>query len=263
VERGRVFDRVAAEYDRVRPGYPAELIDAALAGAEVRRVLEVGCGTGQLTEALSARDLEVEAVEPGANLAALARRRVPALHVHAGRFEDVALPEAAYDAVFSATAFHWVDVSVGWAKAAAVLRPRGRLALLAHVYVSDPQVRPAQAALSEAYGEDWSFPTDDEVLAAARAARHNISEVWNAFTSADATPQALELFDEARIEARLLREELDADALLALQRTTSTHLTLPPDRLEAVERAILELVDSLGGRYPIRRLAVLAVAERR
>ena len=263
MERGLVFDRVAAEYDRVRPGYPAELIDAALAGAEVRRVLEVGCGTGQLTEALAARGLEVEAVEPGANLAALARRRVPELRIRAGRFEDVALPQAGYDAVFSATAFHWVDTSLGWAKAAAVLRPRGRLALLAHVYVSDAEVRPAQIALSKAYGEDWSFPTDEEVLAAALTARHNISEVWKAFTWADASPRAAELFGEARIEARLLRYELDAHAFLALQRTTSTHLTLPPDRLEAVEQAILGLVDSLGGRYPIRRLAVLAVAERR
>src|SRR5437868_4826158 len=126
VERGLVFDRVAEEYDRVRPGYPAELIDSALAGAEIRRVLEVGCGTGQLTGALAARGLEVEAVEPGANLAALARRRVPGLRVHSRRFEDVALPEAAYDAVFSATAFHWVDPAVGWAKAARILRPGGR-----------------------------------------------------------------------------------------------------------------------------------------
>src|SRR5207244_877802 len=118
VEPGLVFDRVAAEYDRVRPGYLPELVDAALAGAAIRRVLEVGCGTGQLTEALAARGLDVEAVEPGANLAELARRRVPSLEVHAGRFEDVELPESAYDALFSATAFHWVKPEIGWRKAA-------------------------------------------------------------------------------------------------------------------------------------------------
>jgi SAM-dependent methyltransferase len=264
VERGLVFDRVAEEYERVRPGYPPELVDAALAGAEIRRVLEVGCGTGQLTEALAARGLDVEAVEPGANLAALARRRAPGLRVHAGRFEDVVLAEGAYDAVFSATAFHWVDPAVGWAKVAAVLRPGGRVALLAHVYVSDAEVLPAQRALSDAYGASWAFPAAEEALAAAVSRRNNISEVWAGLAySAESRDEAAELFGETRLEARPLRYDLDAAAFLALQRTTSTHLTLAPDRVEAVEQAIVDLVAALGGRYPIRQLAVLAVAERR
>jgi SAM-dependent methyltransferase len=263
VERGLVFDRIAEEYDRVRPGYPPELVDAALAGAEIGRVLEVGSGTGQLTEALAARGLDVEAVEPGANLAALAQRRVPGLRVHAGRFEDVTLPQESYDAVFSATAFHWVDPAVGWAKVAAVLRPRGRFALLAHVYVSDAEVRSVQQALSVAYGESWTFPSAEDVLAEAAAHRGNISEVWAALSSAKARGEAAELFGEARVEARPLHHDLDADAFLALQRTTSTHLMLEPDRVGAVEQAILDLIAARGGRYPIRQLAVLAVAERR
>jgi ubiquinone/menaquinone biosynthesis C-methylase UbiE len=63
---GRVFDAVAAEYDRSRPTYPDELVDAAceLAGsANGDEVLEVGCGTGQLTRSLVARGLHVTAVE--------------------------------------------------------------------------------------------------------------------------------------------------------------------------------------------------------
>jgi SAM-dependent methyltransferase len=263
MERGLVFDRVAAEYDRVRPGYPEELIDAALAGAEIRRVLEVGCGTGQLTAALAARGLEVEAVEPGANLAARAQRRVPGLCLYAGRFEDVELPAGAFDAVFSATAFHWVDPDVGWTKAAALLRPGGRFALLTHVPVSDDDVRPAQQELARIYGENWSFRSEQAVLAEAASRRANISAVWESLTWAESRDEAASRFGETRIEGRLLRYDLDASALLALQRTTSTHLVLPPERVEPVERAIADLVDSLGGIYPIRQLAVLAVAERR
>ena len=263
MERGLVFDRIAEEYDRVRPGYPPELVDEALAGAEIRRVLEVGCGTGQLTQALAARGLEVDAVEPGANLAALAQRRVPSLRVRAGRFEDVALPPESYDAVFSATAFHWIDPAVGWATVAAALRRGGRFALLAHVYVSDAEVRPAQQALSDAYGESWTFPTAENVLAETAAHRRNISEVWAALSTAKPRDEAAELFSEARIEARELHCDLDAKAFLALQRTTSAHLTLDPDRVGPVERAIVDLIESRGGTYPIRQLAVLAVAERR
>ena len=59
------------------------------------------------------------------------------MRFHVARFEDVALPEGAYDAVFSATAFHWVDPAVGWRKAAAHLVPGGVLALLTHVGLRD------------------------------------------------------------------------------------------------------------------------------
>src|ERR1700757_3545541 len=76
---GKVFDEIAAEYDRRRPAYPDELIDQACQVAGIGRgdyVLEVGCGTGQLTRGLVARALHVTAVEPGKSLMALARQNL-------------------------------------------------------------------------------------------------------------------------------------------------------------------------------------------
>jgi SAM-dependent methyltransferase len=52
-----VFNEIADEYDRHRPAYPDALIDRACDAAAVApraRVLEIGCGTGQLTRSSTA-----------------------------------------------------------------------------------------------------------------------------------------------------------------------------------------------------------------
>nr|MBA2332919.1 class I SAM-dependent methyltransferase [Actinomycetota bacterium] len=127
--RGEVFDDVAQAYDDVRSGYPAALVDAALEQGGLTAgspVVEVGCGTGKLTELLVERGLCVEAVDPGPRMIDVARRRVAGSRLarfHVSRFEDVELPAGSFEAVFSATAFHWVDPAVGWREAARLLLP--------------------------------------------------------------------------------------------------------------------------------------------
>ncbi len=261
---GLSFDRVAELYDRVRPAYPEALLDFATEGRQIQDALEVGCGPGQLTAALVERGFRVQAVEPGEELAARARVRAPGAVVRVGRFEDVALPAAAFDAVFSASAFHWVDPAVGWKKVARVLRRPGVLALLSHVFITDDRARPAQQALLDIYRADWRMRTEEELVERALELRGNISDVWAWLENpAIALPEAAQLFGDVRIHAVPEQSEFTASELLDLQRTTSTHLHLDAADRERVEREIVRLVDDLGGRYPIRLLAVAAVSERR
>src|ERR1700761_3507034 len=110
---GRTFDAIAAEYDRHRPTYPDELVDRACAIAGLGtgdRVLEIGCGSGQLTRSLLARGLRVTAVEPGAQLLELAVRNLAGagqVEFCGSLFEDCTFDPASFAAVFSAAAFHW------------------------------------------------------------------------------------------------------------------------------------------------------------
>src|SRR6202165_601533 len=131
-----LFDRAAELYDASRQGYPDELVEfmAATAGLEAASaVLEVGCGTGQLTEQLTRYDFTVTAIDIAPSMIAAARRRLRRApgRFEVASFEDFVAPEASFDLVVSATAFHWVDPEVKFDKPARLLRPGGWLALLA------------------------------------------------------------------------------------------------------------------------------------
>jgi ubiquinone/menaquinone biosynthesis C-methylase UbiE len=109
------FNQVAELYGRTRPGYPAELLTdlAELAGIGPGcRVLEIGWGTRQRTLPLAEWGCEIAALDIGAEMAALALRKLvhyPAARVIVAAFEGRRLPEQPFDAVVSATALHWLD----------------------------------------------------------------------------------------------------------------------------------------------------------
>ena len=94
-------------------------------------VLEVGCGTGQLTRRLVISGCALTAVDLGPAMVARARRNVPEVVTFVvSPFEDLDVPPSTYQLIVSATAFHWIDPEVGFTRAARLLRPGGWLALL-------------------------------------------------------------------------------------------------------------------------------------
>jgi SAM-dependent methyltransferase len=262
---GQVFDQVAKAYDEARPGYPQALVDLALERGGLvsgARVLEVGCGTGKLTELLVTRGLHVDAVDPGENMIAAARRRVgpsDAVTFHLGRFEDIALPEGAFDAVFSATAFHWVDPAVGWAKAARHLRPGGLLALLVYLHIRDDRssgfeedLRAVVERHAPELAAEWRPPHElDDLLARARERRGNASEVWDFLMGEGrhglAVPEAAVLYDGVEVASRLETVERTADEMIARLRTTSFYFRLDPARREAFEEDDRRVIERHGG----------------
>ncbi|HEY7106457.1 MAG TPA: methyltransferase domain-containing protein [Acidimicrobiia bacterium] len=137
--RRESFDRVADVYDRHRPAPPVDVVDAIVASCDLHegsRVLEIGCGTGQLSVPLAQRGVDLVAVELGSRLAAIARRNLsdlPNARVETGSFEEWSLRDRTFDAVVCANAFHWLDPDVRFTKTASALRTGGALAIL-HVH---------------------------------------------------------------------------------------------------------------------------------
>jgi SAM-dependent methyltransferase len=260
---------VAAEYDRARPGYPASLVDAACSAGGLDRgshVVEVGCGTGKLTGALAERGLRVEAVDPGAELVEIGRRRLGSASVrfHVARFEDVDLPAGAFDAVFSAAAFHWIDPAVGWSKAARLLRSGGLLALLMHTGGPNLLGLPAGlAAWREVLPEAATWqPRDAETLwAGVEPRRHNVSELWAWLERRDlARADAAQLFEHADVTRLPIEREATSEDVLAFVRTTSAYLSLDAARRTLLERRLSAVVEDAGVTYRWTTSAVLVTA---
>ena len=150
---GRVFNEIAVEYDRNRPPYPDALVDRACAVAQIGDgdwVLEIGCGTGQLTRSLLARGLRVTALEPGEQLLDIAEENLKDagdVEFVNARLEDTQLPRERYRAVFSASAIHWVDPDLGWRRIADALAPNGTLALIQYFGLQEQRSVDDQEAL--------------------------------------------------------------------------------------------------------------------
>jgi len=129
------FDEIVAGYDRIRPEYPAALLSDVFeyAQADVRKkALEIGAGTGKATKSFLAAGYDVTAVEIGANMAAFLQERFGEcgnFSVINESFEEAALENGAYDLIYAATSFHWVEAEIGCPKALRLLRDGGAFAL--------------------------------------------------------------------------------------------------------------------------------------
>jgi hypothetical protein len=91
----------------------------------------------------------VTALEPGAALAAVARRNVPEANVVERTFERWE-PDGRYDLVVAATSWHWVDPEHRYRKAADVARA---LAVLGTQHVHPPDSDPFFAEIQDVYVE--------------------------------------------------------------------------------------------------------------
>jgi SAM-dependent methyltransferase len=273
---GKVFDEIAAEYDRHRPAYPDELIDQACRVAGIGRgdqVLEVGCGSGQLTRGLLARGLHVTALEPGQSLIALARRNLEgagAVEFVNARFEDALLPGEQFQAVFSASAFHWIDPAVSWQKAADVLVPGGTLALVQYFGLDEPRSRDDQEAALAAIRKvapdiaaNWPAYRDlDATLAGVEQRRGNVSQAWAWLGSYDlGQDYAGRLFGDLQVAVMPKLIEQTPDELNAVIRTMSFYAQLSPGQRQALEREYEAIYERLG--RPIRASMVAAVVTAR
>jgi ubiquinone/menaquinone biosynthesis C-methylase UbiE len=208
-----LFDGIAERYEDSRPGYPARVTDfvtttAALAPGAA--VLEIGCGTGQLTERLAGHGFRLTAIDIGPSMVAAARRRIneTAVSFQATSFEDLDAADASFDLVISSAAFHWIDPEVAFGKSARLLRPGGWLTLLG---TEERYHHPVGAALDDLW------------------IRHgDTGGAWNRRPSDPGAITATGLFRPPVCLADSQPATLTPDEIIGLESTRATFLSWPP-----------------------------------
>ncbi|MCW5775639.1 MAG: class I SAM-dependent methyltransferase [Phycisphaeraceae bacterium] len=199
----RFSDR-AADYARFRPTYPAEAIDAILAGMPALArggalqapivAADVGAGTGISARLLAERGVRVIAIEPNDAMRAAAEPH-PLIEWRSGAAEATGLPGASLDLVLCAQSYHWFEPGAACREFARILRPGGRLALMWNDGdETDPVARGYYDLVREA--SDGAGPTSHQ--------------------SAARNPTLAPPFDPARVRRLRFRNEqrLDESALI-------------------------------------------------
>lgn len=252
---GWTFDTQATAYDRWRPTYVAALYRDIFEYMPLdghSRALEIGSATGQATRPILDTGCHVTAVEPGANLAALAKHNFagyPNFDVSVSKFEDCALPEGAFDLAYSASAFHWVPEQIGYENVFHALKPGGAFARFAN----HPYPAPEDATLN-----------DDIQLAYARYMPGNELGLPYTAQAAQASAQLAAKYGFCDIEYHLYhrRRVFSASEYVALLSTYSDHIVLSEHDRSRFMREIEDAINRHGGYFALDDTIELGLARK-
>jgi len=244
--RALSFGGIAELYDRARPSYPEALIDA-LIDLSPRRVLDVGCGTGKVARLLADRGCDILGVEPDPSMAAIARGH--GIAVEESTFETWEPRGRVFDLIVSGQAWHWVNPTLGVAKAGSVLRPGGHLAVFWNRGWPDTGVREKLDAVYMRLAPE---------IAATNVAINPIDE------PEDRLHEFVEggMFTGVEAQGYPWDTVYDRASWLELIATHSDHVRLPDGRRRALLDALGDVIDTLGGTLTYHYSTLLVLAQR-
>ncbi|MBO0773426.1 MAG: methyltransferase domain-containing protein [Actinobacteria bacterium] len=248
------FDQDPEAYQRTRPVPPPRLFDdlVSLAGLSPGdRVAEIGCGTGQATVPLAERGLAITAVELGAGLADVARRRLagfPSAEVVTGSFEEWE-PRGSFEAVVAFNSLHWIDPGLRYAKPASMLRPGGIMVVAGSQWARPPETERFWADVQQDYravGYQGGPPPPSEQIGP-----------WHF------PPEALAWFEEFASRRYPFQVGYSAEDYLANLATQSGTRALGEARLTEFLQRVRSRLESLGSpRLTASFVGRLAIARR-
>jgi SAM-dependent methyltransferase len=254
--RARSFGPIAREYDRVRPSYPARVIDDIVALLPGPRVVEIGAGTGKATRLLAERGLSLTSVEPDPEMAAvLADRLAPPpgdaasdVRIVVSSFEDW-VPDQPFDGLVAAQSWHWTRAETRYLKAAEALRAGGLLALMWNVTIWERT--PISPEIEEVYRRHGMTSDSARQRGAAEPDSWPTNEL-----------ETLTTFTDVEVRSYPWERTYTTSEWVDYIASTSDHLVLPADRRTALLADVRRVIDASGGRLPVHHRCDLYLARR-
>lgn len=215
------FGSVADAYDRGRPTYPDEAVAWLTESAKHSplSVLELGAGTGKLTQSLVRAGHDVLATDPDADMLAVLQRDLPDVRTAVAGAEQIPAPDMTFDVVVAGQAYHWFDTDKALPEIARVLKPGGTVAL---AWNQRDERIPWVRRLGDVIGKHVETADPSEAL--------------------------LDSGHFAAIETFQVRfwQIVDRDSIVDLVISRSTVASLPPEEREAKRAEVLAFYDEYG-----------------
>jgi SAM-dependent methyltransferase len=250
---------VAELYDRARPSYPQQLVDDVIElmpdAQRPHCALEVGAGTGKATVLFAQSGIAVHALEPLAEMAALAERNCrayPDVTIERAEFESWDCAGATFPLIYSAQAWHWIDPERRYAKARSVLAPGGILA--AFWNRPDWEANPLQEQIDEVYRRAAPQLLPNNAMRMTRSA-----DTWGHWHEEIEAASGL---DQPEVRTYPWTAEYTSREYVELLRTHSDHIILDPRQREQLYPAIADVIDANTGILPVTYSTRLCLATR-
>jgi SAM-dependent methyltransferase len=245
------FGADADRYDRARPRYPDEMVEAIVDAAPGPSWVDVGIGTGISAGQLQDAGCTVLGVEPDERMAELARAR--GFEVEVAKFENWDPAGREFDAIAAGQAWHWIDPIGGAARAAGALRTGGRLAAFWNVAEMPIELGDTFSAVYQRVAPE---------LEHYRKSMPGLAAYSVAFVKAAEGIREAGGFSEPELWRFEWERTYTRDEWLDQLPTFGDHSQFPPDKLAAVLAGIGEAIDAAGGSFVLPYTAAVITAAR-
>ena len=239
--RSGSFGGVASTYERFRPGPPPAAV-AWMLPDSATTVVDLGAGTGAMTQELVGKVERVFAIEPDDRMRRILASKLPEVTALNGTGESMPLATSSVDVVLASASWHWMEADRALEETARVLVPGGTLGVVwAGPDPDGPFISQAQARLTQmSSGKAASAATAESDLG--RVVMDTENRVETVLRIQDGSP-----FAQPEQQVLSWNVALTADELMGLLGTLSWIITMPEDRrTHVVSEARRLLRDGLG-----------------